>query len=236
MASTIAASRRCSPPRGAPRSRWTTGDVLASRCNGRERLSDDAPASEWKAGLDRRRLPQAPARELRHPRRYGRIDKEGGTKGIDSRFFYSRLISDFWDAKAGVPFTVFDQRRDAPTSWRASRGWLHTASMSMPRRASADRRRDGATGGRTTSCCPEADRPALRRGGGRHEGRPCHRSRQRPEPLRGGPATALRDRQGVRALCRRELRAVHRQHGGLCRGGGEPTSKVRALVGVKIWF
>jgi len=39
----------------------------------------------------------------------GRIDNEGGTKGIDSRFFYSRLISDFWDAKAGVSFTVFDE-------------------------------------------------------------------------------------------------------------------------------
>ena len=39
----------------------------------------------------------------------GRIENEGGTRGIDSRFFYSRLISDFWDAKAGVQFTVFDQ-------------------------------------------------------------------------------------------------------------------------------
>src|SRR5258708_36651595 len=39
----------------------------------------------------------------------GHIDNEGGTKGIDSRFFYSRLISDFWDAKAGVSFTVFDR-------------------------------------------------------------------------------------------------------------------------------
>ena len=39
----------------------------------------------------------------------GHIDNEGGTRGIDSRFFYSRRISDFWDAKAGVQFTVFDQ-------------------------------------------------------------------------------------------------------------------------------
>jgi copper resistance protein B len=39
----------------------------------------------------------------------GHIDNEGGTRGIDNRFFYSRRISDFWDAKAGVQFTVFDQ-------------------------------------------------------------------------------------------------------------------------------
>ena len=39
----------------------------------------------------------------------GHIDNEGGTRGIDSRFFYSRLIADYWDAKAGVQFTVFDQ-------------------------------------------------------------------------------------------------------------------------------
>ena len=35
-------------------------------------------------------------------------------KGIDNRFFYSRLISDFWDAKAGVQFSVLrpgDARR-----------------------------------------------------------------------------------------------------------------------------
>jgi len=39
----------------------------------------------------------------------GHIDNEGGTKGIDNRFFYSRAISDFWQAKAGVQFAVFDQ-------------------------------------------------------------------------------------------------------------------------------
>lgn len=39
----------------------------------------------------------------------GRIENEGGTRGIDSRFYYSRLISDFWDAKAGVSFTVYDE-------------------------------------------------------------------------------------------------------------------------------
>jgi copper resistance protein B len=39
----------------------------------------------------------------------GRIDNEGGTEGIDSRLFYSRMIAPFWDAKAGVQLSVFDR-------------------------------------------------------------------------------------------------------------------------------
>lgn len=38
----------------------------------------------------------------------GRIDNEGGTKGIDNRLYYSRLVAPFWDAKAGVQMSVFD--------------------------------------------------------------------------------------------------------------------------------
>jgi len=38
----------------------------------------------------------------------GRIDNEGGTQGIDNRLYYSRLISPFWDAKAGLQMAVFD--------------------------------------------------------------------------------------------------------------------------------
>lgn len=38
----------------------------------------------------------------------GRIDNEGGTRGIDNRLYYSRLVAPFWDAKAGVQMSVFD--------------------------------------------------------------------------------------------------------------------------------
>lgn len=38
----------------------------------------------------------------------GHIDNEGGTRGIDNRLYYSRLIAPFWDAKAGVQMSVFD--------------------------------------------------------------------------------------------------------------------------------
>lgn len=38
----------------------------------------------------------------------GRIDNEGGTQGLDNRLYYSRMIAPFWDAKAGLQFSVFD--------------------------------------------------------------------------------------------------------------------------------
>ena len=41
----------------------------------------------------------------------GRIENEGGTKGIDNRLFYSRLIAPFWDAKAGLQMSVFDNNQ-----------------------------------------------------------------------------------------------------------------------------
>ena len=75
-----------------------------------KRISSVAPATEWAAsawiGEDRNKLRLANTGIVGDN---GRIDNEGGTRGVDSRFFYSRLISDFWDAKAGVQFTVFDE-------------------------------------------------------------------------------------------------------------------------------
>lgn len=74
-----------------------------------KRFSSIAPATEWAAsawiGEDRNKLRLQNTGIVGDN---GHIDNEGGTKGIDSRFFYSRLISDFWDAKAGIQFTVFD--------------------------------------------------------------------------------------------------------------------------------
>lgn len=74
------------------------------------RLSPVAPLSEWQTsawiGDDHNKLRVSSGGVLNDS---GRIDNEGGTKGIDNRFFYSRLISDFWDAKVGVQFAVFDQ-------------------------------------------------------------------------------------------------------------------------------
>jgi copper resistance protein B len=75
-----------------------------------KRLTSVAPATEWSAsawiGDDSTKLRLQNSGVLDDS---GRIDNEGGTKGIDNRFFYSRRIADFWDAKAGVQFTVFDQ-------------------------------------------------------------------------------------------------------------------------------
>jgi len=83
---------------------------------GERRFHDRSPAWEWKAkawyGNDYHKLRVENSGVLEDS---GKIDKEGGTKGIDSRLFYSRLISDFWDAKAGVQLTVFSptERRGA---------------------------------------------------------------------------------------------------------------------------
>jgi copper resistance protein B len=75
-----------------------------------KRLTSVAPATEWLAsawiGDDSTKLRLQNSGVIDDS---GHIDNEGGTKGIDSRFFYSRRIADFWDAKAGVQFTVFDQ-------------------------------------------------------------------------------------------------------------------------------
>jgi len=75
-----------------------------------KRLTALAPATDWATSawigddLTRLRLQNSGVIDDA-----GHIDNEGGTRGIDSRFFYSRRISDYWDAKAGVQFTVFDQ-------------------------------------------------------------------------------------------------------------------------------
>jgi copper resistance protein B len=75
-----------------------------------KRLSGVAPATEWAAsawiGDDLTKLRLYSSGVVGDA---GVIDNEGGTRGIDNRFFYSRLISDFWDAKAGVSFTVFNE-------------------------------------------------------------------------------------------------------------------------------
>jgi copper resistance protein B len=78
------------------------------------RFHDRSPATEWKTkawiGDDYNKLRIENSGVLDNA---GRIDGEGGTKGIDTRFFYSRLISDFWDAKVGIQAVAF-----GPNLWR----------------------------------------------------------------------------------------------------------------------
>jgi copper resistance protein B len=89
-------------------------DDLAAwwRFDGRveKRLTSLAPATDWATsawiGDDLTRLRLQSSGVIDDT---GHIDNEGGTRGIDNRFFYSRRISDFWDAKAGVQFTIFDR-------------------------------------------------------------------------------------------------------------------------------
>lgn len=75
-----------------------------------KRLTSVAPATEWLGtawvGNDTYKLRLLNGGVIDDS---GHIDNEGGTKGIDSRFLVSRLISDYWDAKAGVQLSIFDQ-------------------------------------------------------------------------------------------------------------------------------
>jgi copper resistance protein B len=75
-----------------------------------KRLTSVAPATEWATsawiGDDSTKLRLQNSGVIDDS---GRIGNEGGARGIDNRFFYSRRISDYWDAKVGVQLTVFDQ-------------------------------------------------------------------------------------------------------------------------------
>lgn len=79
-------------------------DALAEK-----RISSVGPATEWNVagwfGGDAWKLRLQNEGVLSDD---GRIDNEGGTEGVASRLFVSRAISDYWDAKVGVQFSVFD--------------------------------------------------------------------------------------------------------------------------------
>ena len=76
-----------------------------------QRFHNVAPATEWRStawlgtDTDKLRLYNGGIVDTST----GQIDKEGGTKGVDSRAFYSRLIAPFWDAKVGIQATAYGQ-------------------------------------------------------------------------------------------------------------------------------
>lgn len=84
---------------------WWRFDGFAEK-----RLTSVAPATEWQGtawlGNDTYKLRLFNGGVIDDN---GHIDNEGGTKGIDNRFLVSRLISDYWDAKAGVQLSIFNQ-------------------------------------------------------------------------------------------------------------------------------
>ena len=98
-----------------------------------KRLTSLAPATDWATsawiGDDSTKLRLQNSGVIDNS---GHIDNEGGTGGIDNRFFYSRRISDFWDAKAGVQFTVFDQGVTRSGFIAGVEGSHPTASTSTP--------------------------------------------------------------------------------------------------------
>ena len=162
-------------------SRWTTRRSSGgSTARAEKRLSSIAPATEWAAsawlGDDRNKLRLENSGIVGDN---GHIDNEGGTKGIDSRFFYSRLISDFWDAKAGVQFTVFDE---GVTRSGFLAGFEGLAPFGIHVDLVAGVSQTGVVSARLeasydVAAVAEADRPALPRGDARLEGRSGHPAR-----------------------------------------------------------
>ncbi len=204
-----------------------------------KRVSSIAPATEWAAtawiGEDRNKLRLANTGIVGDN---GHIDNEGGTKGIDSRFFYSRLVSDFWDAKAGVQFTVFDEGVTrsgflagfeglAPYGIHVDfvAGVSQTGGVSARLEASYD-----ALLSQKLIATPyleamvaSKDDPAIQLGSGlsRFE-------------------LGLRLRYEIRKEFAPYLGVSFEQYTGntasFVAASGEPTSLVRALVGLKVWF
>src|SRR5690349_18415291 len=80
-----------------------------------QRFHNRSPATEWQStawiGDDTNKLRLYNGGVI--DTNTGWIDKEGGTKGIETRAFYSRLIAPYWDAKVGIGATAF-----GPNLWR----------------------------------------------------------------------------------------------------------------------
>ena len=204
-----------------------------------KRLSSIAPATEWAAsawiGDDSTKLRLVNTGIVGDS---GHIDNEGGTRGIDSRFFYSRQVADFWDAKAGVSFTVFDGGVTrsgfvagfeglAPYGIRvdATLGVSQTGVVSMRLDASYDLMLSQKLVAQPylEAMLASQDDPAIQLGSGlaRYE-------------------IGLRLRYEIAKEFAPYVGVSFEQFTGNTAGfvgaSGEPTSLVRALVGLKVWF
>ena len=210
-----------------------------------KRLTSVAPATDWATsawiGDDSTKLRLQNSGVIDD---LGHIDNEGGTRGIDSRFFYSRRILDFWDAKAGVQFTVFDQ---GVTRSGFMAGVEGLAPYGIHLDAVLGVSQTGVVSGRleatydlllsqkliaqpfAEAMLASQDDPAIQLGSGLAR-------------WEVGLRLRYEHRQGVRALYRRELRAVHRHHrqpgGGGRRTDLEPACAGRAksvVLSAAIW-
>ncbi|WP_421996786.1 copper resistance protein B [Reyranella sp.] len=204
-----------------------------------KRISDVAPATEWAAsawiGDDLTKLRLYNTGIVGDS---GHIDNEGGTKGIDSRFFYSRLISDFWDAKAGVSFTVFDDGVTrsgfvagveglAPYGIHVDAvfGVSQTGVVSLRLEASYDLILSQRLIAEPylEAMAASKDDPAIQLGSGLSRFEVGLR-------LRYEIAKEFAPYVGV------SFEQFTGNTAGFVAAGGEPTSLVRALVGLKVWF
>jgi copper resistance protein B len=168
----------------------------------------------------------------------GRIDNEGGTVGIDNRLYYSRMISPFWDAKAGLQFSVFDagQQRAgflAGVQGLAPQG-IHIDAVAGVTQTGVVSARFEATYDILftqklvmqpygEAVLASADDPAIRLGSGLARAEGGLRLRYEIEK-EFAPFIGLSFEQFTGATA------------GYVAADGEPVSKLRVVAGLKVWF
>jgi copper resistance protein B len=168
----------------------------------------------------------------------GRIDNEGGTQGIDSRLFYSRMIAPFWDAKAGLQVSAFDRGQSragfvAGVEGLAPQGIHVDAVASISNTGIVSARFEATYDILFTqkliaqpfveAVMASADDPAIRLGSGLSR-------------IEGGLRLRYEIEKEVAPFIGVDFEQFTGATAGFATNDGAPTSKLRLLAGVKIWF
>jgi copper resistance protein B len=209
-------------------------DLLAEK-----RITSLAPATEWNAlgwaGGDDWKLRLQSAGVLTDS---GQIDNEGGTKGIDSRLYLSRMIAPFWDAKAGVQVAVFDRGLHrsgflAGVEGLVPYGIRLDAVAGVSETGVASLRVEAEYGILLSQrlvaqpfvegMLASQDDPSIRLGAGLSR-------------IEGGLRLRYEIEKEFAPFVGVSFEQFTGNTAGLVAGDGEATSSLRALVGLKIWF
>jgi len=168
----------------------------------------------------------------------GRIENEGGTVGIDNRLYYTRMISPFWDAKAGLQFSVFDRGEKragvlAGVQGLAPQG-IHVDAVAGVTETGVVSARFEATYDilftqklimqpYVEAVLASADDPAIRLGSGLAR-------------VEGGLRLRYEIEKEIAPFIGLSFEQFTGATAGYVAADGEPTSKLRVLAGLKVWF
>jgi len=168
----------------------------------------------------------------------GRIDNEGGTQGVDTRVYYSRLIAPFWDAKAGLQVSAFDRSQSragfiagveglAPQGIQidAVAGVSNTGVVSVRLEATYDILFTQKLIAQpfVEAVAVSADDPAIRLGSGLSR-------------LEGGLRLRYEIEKEFAPFVGVDFEQFTGTTASFATSDGEPTSTLRVLAGLKVWF